>query len=72
MNVDQIIDEKLFEEQKRRRSADPRLMWQVLQETIDWVDSQQPIPRNSRRGCLANQEKLLASMAQRIMPASDL
>jgi hypothetical protein len=57
-----MIDEKLLEEQKRQRSADPRVMWKVLQETISWVDSQQPIPRNSKQACLANQAKLLAAM----------
>jgi hypothetical protein len=44
---------KRREEEKRERCADPRLRWEVLQQTIAWVDSQQPIPRNSPKGCLA-------------------
>jgi hypothetical protein len=56
-----MTNEKLFEEQKRQRSADPRLMWKVLQETIAFVDAQQPVPRNSRASCLARQAKLWKS-----------
>jgi hypothetical protein len=50
-----IVELKQLEEQKRERCWDPRQRWQVLQQTIDWVDSQQPVPRNSRQGCLARQ-----------------
>jgi len=47
--------EKDHEEAKRERCWDPQLRWQVFQETIAFVDSQQPIPRNSRTSCLARQ-----------------
>ena len=55
-----MMDElKKREEQKRERCWEPRERWRVLQETIAWADSQQPIPRNSRQACLANQAKML-------------
>jgi hypothetical protein len=44
-------DEKKGEEQKRDRCWDPAAQLRVLQATIDWVDFQQPVPRNSRMGC---------------------
>ncbi len=52
-------DLKQREEAKRDRCWDPRDRWRMIEETIEWVDSQQPVPRNSRPGCLANQQRLL-------------
>jgi len=51
---------KQNEERKRERCWDPQHRWQVLQETIAWVDSQQAVPRNSPAGCLAEQRRKLA------------
>lgn len=49
---------------KRNRHWDAHQRWKVLQETIDWVDSQAVVPRNSKAGCLANQARLLAAIAK--------
>lgn len=59
------------EEQKRERNWNPLMRWKVLQETIAWVDSQQPVPRNSRTACLRLQAEKLAS-SQRRVQESDL
>jgi hypothetical protein len=48
-----------FEEQKRDACWDPVERWKVLQQVISWIDSQQPIPRNSPRGCLQHQQEHL-------------
>jgi len=53
---------KLSEEAKRNRRLDPQIHWRMLQQAAAWLDSQQPVPRNSRQGCLANQARLLAAM----------
>lgn len=53
-----------LEEAKRDRCWDAADRWRVLQGTIAWVDSQQPVPRNSRAGCLAAQTCLLARLAR--------
>ncbi len=45
---------------KRDRNWDPAARWKVIEATIDWVDSQAAIPRNSKAGCLAHQAKLFA------------
>jgi hypothetical protein len=52
----------LDEEQKRERNWDPLVRWKVLQETIAWVDAQQPVPRNSRTTCLRLQAEKLAQL----------
>ena len=56
--------EKQLEEAKRERCWDPKLRWKVFEETIAFIDSQQPVPRNSKQACLANQVKLIAAMNQ--------
>jgi hypothetical protein len=53
-----------IETEKRERCCDQLERWRILQETIAWVDSQQPVPRNSKEGCLANQARLLKSFAE--------
>ena len=58
-------EEVVFEERKREACWDPAVRWRVLQETISWVDSQQPMPRNSPRGCQEAQARLLAQLARR-------
>ena len=50
---------KLIEERKRDACWDPVERWRVIQDTIAWVDSQQKVPRNSRRSCLAKQRMFL-------------
>ena len=60
-----VDDVKQREEQKRERCWDPLQRWQVLQQTITWVDSQQVVPRNSRKACLAEQARLLAQLQKR-------
>jgi len=52
-----MIDENRLEEQKRQRCGDPAMWWTVIQRTIAWVDSQQPIPRASKEGCLRRQRE---------------
>jgi hypothetical protein len=44
---------------KRDRNWHPRLRWQVLQQTIAWVNSQSNVRRNTKEACLANQQRLL-------------
>jgi hypothetical protein len=44
---------------KRERNWDPKLRWQVLQETITWAESQATVRRNTKEACLANQRRLL-------------
>lgn len=44
-------DLKAREESKRERCWDPAERMRIIQATIDWVDSQQPVPRNSPEGC---------------------
>ncbi len=55
-------EEKASEEAKRERCWDPLQRWKAFQETIAFVDSQQPVPRNSRASCLARQAKLWKSI----------
>lgn len=50
-------DEIRAEEEKRRRHSDPAVRWRQFIAFCAWLDSQQPIPRNSKAGCLAQQEK---------------
>jgi hypothetical protein len=45
------------EEEKRRRHVDPVQEWRAFQDLCKWLDSQQPVPRNSKAGCLAAQAK---------------
>lgn len=45
------------EQEKRRRCADPIKQWRVFLETCAWIDAQQPIPRNSKAGCLAEEKR---------------
>jgi hypothetical protein len=52
---------KAREEAKRERCWDAVQRWKAFQETIAFVDSQQPVPRNSRASCLARQAKFLES-----------
>lgn len=52
-----MMDAKHLEELKRLRCADPGLWLEVFQKTIDWLDSQQPIARASKEGCLRAQQK---------------
>jgi len=45
------------EEEKRARHVDPAKQWKAFLEFCEWLDSQQPVPRNSKAGCLAAQMK---------------
>ena len=49
--------EKQIEEVKREKAWNRRHRWEVLQRTIGWTDAQQPLPRNSPRGCLAHEQR---------------
>jgi hypothetical protein len=53
-----------LESEKRERCCNQFQRWRILQETIAWVDSQQAVPRRSREACLANQARLLKSLAE--------
>lgn len=51
---------KHAEEAKRDRCWDPRERWQVLQETIAWVERQPGCRRNTPQACLQAQARRLA------------
>lgn len=57
MTDEQFLELVKREEEERERNWDPRKRWQVIEQTIEWVDSQQPVPRNSRQARLAIQAK---------------
>jgi hypothetical protein len=42
--------------------ADPAERWQLLLDFLTWADAQQPVPRNSKEGCLAAQRKFMEGM----------
>jgi len=44
---------------------DPAERWRMIEEMIDWADSQKPVPRNSKEGCLAAQRKWIERMHDR-------
>ena len=50
-------DLKTREECKRERMWDPRLRWQVLQQTITWSEAQPTVRRNTRGRCLELQRR---------------
>lgn len=50
-------EEKQHEEAKRERNWDSLARWNALQESLAFVDSQQPIPRNSKQSCLIRQRE---------------
>lgn len=56
-----LSDELAREEAKRLRMWDPVARWKLIQETIAWIDQQQPIPRNSKAGALREQARKLAA-----------
>lgn len=45
------------EAEKRDRHLDPVQQWRNFQALCAWLDSQRPVPRNSKAGCLAAQAK---------------
>ncbi len=49
------------EEEKRNRMWDPAARWQMIEDLIAWADAQKPVPRNSKEGCLAAQQKWIDS-----------
>jgi hypothetical protein len=49
---------------KRDRIWDVHRRWQVLQETIAWAELQTTVRRNTKEGCLANQQRILVEMAR--------
>ena len=55
-------DQKQTEETKREQCWSAQQRWAVLQQTIAWVDQQQPISRNSPRACIEKQTRLLAAV----------
>lgn len=50
------------EEAKRQRCVSPAERWRVIQETITWAESQLPVLRNSKEGCLAAQRRRLEGL----------
>jgi hypothetical protein len=48
---------KQFEERKREAHWDPVERWQIIQEMIDWADSQTKVRRNTRERCLQLQRE---------------
>jgi len=59
-----VIDSGLIQREEKKRDAcwNPVERWSVLQQTIAWVDSQQSVPRNSKKGCLMRQAQLQGLM----------
>jgi hypothetical protein len=57
--TDDLTELLAQEAAKRDRNWNSAARWKVIQATIDWVDSQAAVPRNSKAGCLAHQAKLL-------------
>jgi hypothetical protein len=49
--MNDLTQTKRREEAKREAAWDPVARWQVLQETITWVEAQAPVRRNSPAGC---------------------
>ena len=45
------------EEAKRECNWDPKLRWQVIQQTITWAEAQQTVRRNTSAACLAEQNR---------------
>jgi hypothetical protein len=63
MNVDEFLDLKHREEQKREANWDPAERWRALQAMIAWADAQAPVPRNTPARCLELQRAKLAALA---------
>jgi len=59
MSSDPFDELKQREEQKRDAAWDPRQRWRAFQETIDWLDAQAPVSRNSPQRCLELQRQKL-------------
>lgn len=62
MNVDHS-ELMAAEATKRDANWDPAHRAKVVEQTIRWADSQQAIPRNSKAGCLAEQERKNVQLA---------
>ena len=52
------------ESAKRERNWDPKVRWKVVQDTITWAEAQSTVRRNTPAACLANQRRLLATLAE--------
>jgi hypothetical protein len=50
------------EEAKRQRAISAERRWNDMIQFFAWVDSQQPIRRNTPQGCKAKEAKLLAGL----------
>ncbi|MCC6125626.1 MAG: hypothetical protein IT426_11730 [Pirellulales bacterium] len=50
------------EQAKRDAKTDSAEYWQIVWECLNLAESQLPIPRNSKKACLAKQRKLPAGM----------
>ncbi len=57
------------EEAKRERNWDPRVRWQVIQDTITWAESQRTVRRNTPAACLAKQQRKLAACGRDTQPS---
>jgi hypothetical protein len=57
MNNEVTPDLVRSEAEKRARHVDSAQQWNAFLELCEWLDSQQPVPRNSKAGCLAAQAK---------------
>jgi hypothetical protein len=64
--IDELSELLQRESLKRDRNWHPAARWKVIEATIDWVDSQAAVPRNSKAGCLAHQAQLLGRVAAQI------
>jgi hypothetical protein len=70
--MNESFDELVLDERtKRERNWDPKVRWQVIQDTIAWASSQASVRRNTKEACLANQARLLAEFAARHSNVAD-
>jgi hypothetical protein len=70
--MNESFDELVLRERvKRERNWDPKVRWQVIQDTIAWASLQSSVRRNTKEACLTNQARLLATFAPSKTEAAD-
>ncbi|MCO6457587.1 MAG: hypothetical protein J5I93_19980 [Pirellulaceae bacterium] len=52
-------ESKAAEESRRDRHWDPAVRWRVLQETVQWAESQATVRRNTKAARLEEQQQKL-------------
>jgi hypothetical protein len=59
---------KQREEDKRIECWHAPSRWKTIEQTIEWVNSQQAIPRNTPQACIEKEARLLAAMNLQGLP----